>query len=135
MQENRTPDNLFGSQAAGPCSTAGTFPGADLVNGGTGIVKGQSGQICNVSYPMNSGYDPNHQNEDWKTDYDTGGMDGFCDGATWPSCPGYSYVQQSDVGPYVAIAKTYGFANYMFQTNEAQALKRISFCLPVPPLP
>lgn len=45
VQENRTTDNIFGAYATGPCANNGngggyTLPGADLVNGGTAIVKG-----------------------------------------------------------------------------------------------
>jgi phospholipase C len=130
VQENRTTDNLFGAYATTPCANNGNgggyaLPGADLVNGGTAIVKGQ-GSTCNFALPMNSGYSPGHQQSDWITDYDSTAMDGFCDGATWsntvPNCPGYSYVVNSanttDVLPYYQIAFNYGFANYMFQTNE-----------------
>ncbi len=49
-------------------------------------------------------------------------MDGFCDNAYSTPCFPYSYVVNSpnttDVAPYFSIASHYGFANYMFQTNE-----------------
>lgn len=59
-------------------------------------------------------------------------MDGFCHG--YPSLQrceqapsAYSYVQQSDVQPYFDIAKAYGFANYMFQTNEGPSFEAHQF--------
>jgi phospholipase C len=129
VQENRTPDNLFGSLASGPCNSANSLPGADLVNGGIGIVKGQQGKTCNTQLAMNFGQDPTHYHQDWINDYDAGLMDGFCDSPefTWPNCPPYSYVQASDVQPYIAIANTYGFANYMFQTNEGPSFEAHQF--------
>ena len=45
-----------------------------------------------------------------------------------PSGPSpYSYVQQSDGQPYWDIAKAYGFANYMFQTNEGPSFPAHQF--------
>jgi phospholipase C len=76
---------------------------------------------------MNGGFDPNHSFAGWKGDWDLGLMDGFCSLQTWPNCQAYSYVQQSDVAPYFAIASTYGFANYMFQTNEGASFAAHQF--------
>lgn len=46
-------------------------------------------------------------------------MDGFCHEYHPPKqCPSYSYVPQSDMQPYFDIATNYGFANYMFQSNQ-----------------
>ena len=46
-------------------------------------------------------------------------MDGFCELVNNQNqCLQYSYVQSSDVQPYMQIATTYSFANYFFQTNE-----------------
>src|SRR5580693_7689813 len=39
----------------------------------------------------------------------------------------YSYVQKSDVQQYFDIATTYGFANYMFQTNEGPSFPARQF--------
>src|SRR5258708_8885604 len=60
VQENRTPDNLFGLHAPPTtgCPTLGDFPGADIVNGGTNI--GNGTYTCNAAYPMNSGQSPPH---------------------------------------------------------------------------
>jgi phospholipase C len=146
VQENRTPDNLFGYWATTPCTgNGGGFAGADLQNGGNSVV---GGAICAVPQPMNSGtgtfQDPGHQFEDWTADYDlqnsVGKMDGFCHTispvthqVTYVACPNpntpspYSYIQQPDVAPYFSIATTYGFANYMFQTNEGPSFPAHQF--------
>lgn len=58
VQENRTPDNIFG---AGPathfgCGIEDPFtPGVDVENGGDTNVGGSDTLICNVSQPMNNG--------------------------------------------------------------------------------
>ena len=59
-------------------------------------------------------------------------MTGFCwdfsDYGKWGStCPSYSYVQKSDVQPYFNIATAYGFANYMFQSNEGMSMPAHQF--------
>jgi phospholipase C len=49
VQENRTPDNLFGSYAGTTCGGTANFPGADIVNGGA---PGNGTYTCNASYAM-----------------------------------------------------------------------------------
>jgi phospholipase C len=121
IQENRTPDNIFGAAPArNTCGAEDPFEaGVDIENGGYVYVPVNMGGpfdklICNVSLPMNDKpLDPGHYYEDWTADYRFGNMDGFCHEYTPPSnCPSYSYVQASDVTPYFQIASTYGFANY-----------------------
>jgi phospholipase C len=93
VQENRTPDNLFGAMAptgtggggpTGTCYTEHDFmPGVDIVDGGYGyyydsIGNPHYGLICNVSLPL-SGWDasipealsidPGHEYEDWVADF------------------------------------------------------------------
>jgi len=139
VQENRTPDNLFGSQPINlGCSNENPFElGVDIVDGGyyyyydTNNTKHQV-PICSIPLPLtgwdtalNAFVDPDHSYQGWGTDYDGAAgpgktNDGFCTNETWapPVCPEYSYVQKSDVQPYFDIATAYGFANYMFQSNE-----------------
>jgi phospholipase C len=145
VQENRTPDNLFGS-SPGIQSVCGqennpAISGADIDNGGYNNTTNQL--TCNMQLPLN-GWDaewvpaphgglnqigiisPDHFYEGWGADFDyhdgAGHMDGFCHqygNLTWPHpCPSYSYVAAGDVQPYFSIAQNYGFANYMFQSNE-----------------
>jgi phospholipase C len=138
IQENRTPDNLFGAGPAKgyPCTTEESFePGVDIEAGGYGYVELSNGQtqrqvICDTPVAL-SGWnaslsqpiDPDHTYDPgWMSDYDSGNLDGFCHEYNNPNyvgvCPSYAYVQRSDVQPYFDIATNYGFANYMFQTNE-----------------
>ena len=157
VQENRTPDNLFGSNpATANCRQENPFePGVDIVDGGYGYVPQPSGPpqlqlICNRSLPLSAWdpnlstpgiVDPNHSHNTpppgqsvggWVADFDGGNQDGFCYeysnytvyGST---CPSYSYVQRSDVQPYFDIATRYGFANYMFQTNEGPSFEAHQF--------
>jgi Phosphoesterase family len=137
VQENRTPDNLFGSYvSSSSCGGTPNFAGADINNFGYTLNGTARVQICNKSQPMNNNsgdFDPGHQYEDWTADYDGGspGMDGFCHGLTYAQCitspSPYSHIQTSDVGPYFSIATTYGFANYMFQTNEGPSFPAHQF--------
>jgi phospholipase C len=133
VQENRTPDNLFGVHApptANNCGTLGDFPGADIVSTGVGNTSNGTNYPCNATYPMNSNFSPMHENADWKADYHSGANDNFCDtardGYTAP-CPTYSNVRINDVAAYFSIATTYGFANYMFQSNEGPSFEAHQF--------
>jgi phospholipase C len=157
VQENRTPDNLFG---ASPASTAKCgqennplIAGADIDNGGYGYINGTRQLICNMPLPL-SGYDsqvntsadPDHDYNmppkgksvwGWVADYDNGAMDGFCHefgNSKWDyTCPSYSFVplgdQHGDIAPYFQIAKTYSFGNYMFQTNQGPSFEAHQFLL------
>jgi len=129
IQENRTPDDLFGANL--------TFEnGVDLAGGGYGIFV-QNNQVyreffqntprdlngCVPGSTTQRCINPDHSQAGWVTDYHGGNMDGFChEYATSGDCPSYSYVPQTDVQPYFDIATNYGFANYFFQTNEGPQL-------------
>jgi len=148
-QENRTIDNLFGSNST---NNKYYLPGLDVVTDGKAYTlvnkKKTVFNVKLVSSPLSSvvgagdsvpafDYDPGHSHTLWVTACDapvktdpsnTCAMDGenhvtvTCDkGVT--GCPGtkyptYAYVQYSDVEPYFQIASQYGYANYMFQTNQ-----------------
>ena len=46
IQENRTPDNLFGAAPANPCNSENPFePGVDIQGGGYGMVYTSTGEI------------------------------------------------------------------------------------------
>jgi hypothetical protein len=161
VQENRTPDNLFGASPSGAnCRQENPFePGVDIEDGGYGYVPQQNGPpqgpqlICNTPLPLNGWdasapnngkpgllADPDHSYEGWQKDYrgyngtitTNNLMTGFCwdfsDYGKWGStCPSYSYVRKSDVQPYFNIATAYGFANYMFQSNEGMSMPAHQF--------
>jgi phospholipase C len=147
VQENRTPDNLFGTApSVAKCGTEDPFEaGVDIENGGYGYVPQPTGPpvlelICNTSLPL-SAWDPNHKTKvidpdhtynGWGLDYAGSHQDGFCHEYSNYSiyastCPPYSYVQRSDVQPYFQIATNYGWANYMFQTNEGPSFPAHQF--------
>jgi hypothetical protein len=131
VQENRTPDNLFGANPTiHMCGSEEPFEqGVDIDNGGHVI--GQQQPICNISLPLTNNTDPPHGHVDWTADYDNGNMDGFVQNVTiiggQPTYNQYSYVPKSDVQPYFDIATYYGFANYMFQTNEGPSFEAHQF--------
>ena len=148
-QENRTLDNLFGSNSP---SNQYYLPGLIVATSGQAytISSGKKTVVTvqSVSVPLPStvgstgsiaadDYDPVHGHMQWvsacdapvKTDPSTMcAMDGFnhvnvtCDpgvsGCPGPKYPTYAYVQYPDVAPYFQIASQYGYANYMFQTNQ-----------------
>jgi phospholipase C len=126
VQENRTPDQLFGAGPKVNCTAENPFEtGVDIVNGGP--AKGMGTQ-CAVSMPLNVTTDPNHgYTGGWLPDYDSGAMDGFCQIVKNGICVQYSYVQKSDVQPYFDLASAYGWANYMYQTNEGPSFPAHQF--------
>jgi len=145
VQENRTPDNLFGSGPVGSmCGHPDPFePGVDIQDGGPAEGKGT---ICDSQIHLLTGFDPNHSYENgWLVQWHNGAMDGACNTTVFnpnnvilPYCPQYSYVIRSEVQPYFDIATNYGFANYMFETNEGPSFPAHQFILsgtsaPVPP--
>jgi phospholipase C len=119
VQENRTPDNLFGSGPVGSmCGYPDPFePGVDIQDGGPAEGKGT---ICDSQIHLLTGFDPNHSYENgWLVQWHNGAMDGACNTTVFnpnnvilPYCPQYSYVIRSEVQPYFDIATNYGFANY-----------------------
>jgi len=148
-QENRTLDNLLGSNAP---ANQYYLPGLVAATSGQAWIT-ESGKktiitVNSVSIPLAStvgskgsvladDYDPVHGHTQWvsacdapvKTDPATMcAMNGFnyvnvtCDpgatGCPGPQYPTYAYVQYSDVAPYFQMASQYGYANYMFQTNQ-----------------
>lgn len=148
-QENRTIDNLFGSNSP---SNPFYLPGLVFATSGKAYtnVNGKKTvfTVQSVATPLSSvvgsgdsqpayDYDPKHSHSSWSAACDAPvvtdpsnlcAMDGFnhvavtCDtgvtGCPGPKYPTYAYVKYSDVEPYFQIASLYGYANYMFQTNQ-----------------
>src|ERR1700724_1510513 len=79
IQENRTPDNLFGSNP--------TFePGVDISRN---TVSKKGVRITSTPFPLSSCYDITHTHQQWLAEYDEGKMDGFAKGPFVPNaaCP------------------------------------------------
>jgi phospholipase C len=106
IQENRTVDNLFNG-----------FPGADTVTTGmthTGV------KVDLASMSLSGEVDVCHAHPCWSKTYDGGKLDGFDlisprgQASTYP----YAYIPQSETKPYWALAKSFTFADRMFQSNS-----------------
>ena len=114
IQENRTVDNLFHGLDK-------FLPEADIANTGTD----SKGNVITLQpVPLKVSYDLDHSHNGFALMYDGGKMDGadlihcFPNYGPCPANPAFRYVRHSDVVPYFEIARNYGFANRMFQTNQ-----------------
>jgi len=157
VQENRTPDNLFGVDAA----THQKLPNAHLATYGLckPIGYSSSQQVNLTSFKLAACWDPDHSHQPaWNTMWDYGRMDGACatnvsyigsncqgqlarcSDTQWDQyCPQYTYVDNTLLSgyhsgahvldPYFQIAQDYGFANYMFQTNQGPSFPAHQFLL------
>jgi len=146
IQENRTPDNLFGAGPPHPvCGVPDGFEsGVDIDNGG---MDQEKGLLCLRSTTLSTCWDVPHGNVQWNNqahisivnNQPVAAMDGACknspeveaQGCPLPDCTQaqYTYVQKSDVQPYFDIATNYGFANYMFATNQGPSFPAHLFLL------
>jgi phospholipase C len=129
IQENRTPDNLFGADLH---NNPRLLPGADLA--GTGQCKTANPTTVTLKAgQLDACWDPDHSHGipgAFEKMYDAGKMDDVCDAKVYwaPGCnPNpllapfqYQYVPNTNhlIDPYFNIAQNYGYANYMFQTNQ-----------------
>jgi phospholipase C len=117
-QENRTPDNLF----QGLCGTNRSrcpYP-YDLQNFG---IDNQGHTIPLARVPLANSYDPDHSHRAFvrMCDLDSTNqckMDGLGSGGCNSGTCSFEYVNPSDVAPYITLAQQYGWANFMFQTNQ-----------------
>jgi len=113
FQENRTPDNIFGSNP--------TFePGVDIATSGL------------TPEPLDGCYDISHSHASFEDALNSGFAaepTSHKKGCTLPSSPQFKYVDNSTgtVQPYFDIATNYGFANRMFQTNEGPSFPAHQF--------
>ena len=135
IQENRTPANLF-------------FADKTLISRGAHLVgfgNCHGTKIALTPWQIDACFDPNHgHNAGWLPSYDNGKMDGACDDppglqhgcgiaactdTAYAHCPQYSYVPNDDgnLTPYFTMAENYGFANYMFQTNQGPSFPAHQF--------
>ena len=120
FQENRTPDNLFQGLCGGISSHQCPTP-YDLQNFGIDNT-GQKVPLTQV--PFGSLFDPGHSHPDFNkmchldTTTNECRMDGLSStGCNTNNCS-FEYVNPADVAPYAIMAQQYGWANFMFQTNQ-----------------
>lgn len=140
VQENRTPDNLFYALCSSePCSS---HPNDSQYNIQTQAWANlRSGPTTPGPVALASAYDLSHLHSAFiqMCDADNGGnckMDGAvnipcipANGALCPSHPQYKYVENftGTVQPYLDLATQYGWANYMFQTNQGPSFPAHQF--------
>ena len=119
VQENRTPDNLF-QGLCGPGRKLCPVP-YNLQNFG---IDKTGNQVPLVPISLGVNYDPDHSHGAFVTMCDRDPTTNTCrmDGLRTTGCPSgqcwFAFVKPSDVGPYLTIAQQYGWANFMFQTNQ-----------------
>ena len=135
FQENRTPDNLFHGLCSTPYGTASscsTKPTGSQYNIQTGKwldKHSSSGTTQPTSIALNNTYDLGHNHDSFTKMCNLDAKTGKCkmDGAgdvvcnvKCPSKPQFKYTDNSTgiLNPYLDLATQYGWANYMFQTNQ-----------------
>jgi len=128
VQENRTPDNLFGSNPQ-------FEPGVDIATTG---LNSRGDKISLTATPLVGCYDISHGHNDFVSLYNGGKMNGADrekverqHGCTLPDNPAFKFIANThgEVQPYFDIATQYGFANRMFQTNQGPSFPAHQFLL------
>jgi phospholipase C len=135
IQENRSPDNMFQGLCTSPfgtsksCSTKPSGSQYDILTSNWLDKTSSTGVTQPTSIALANSYDLSHSHDGFTTtcDINSSGvcrMDGAaetsCTGCSSTSNPHYKYVDNSTsiLNPYLTIATSYGWANYMFQTNQ-----------------
>jgi phospholipase C len=143
VQENRTPDNLFQGLCAPPfgsatlCSATPSASQYDIQTKNWLNDKSTTGVTQPVSVPLANKYDLSHAHSAFVAmcDANSSGacqMDGAagitCSG-TCPKQPQFRFVDNSSgiLNPYLTMATQYGWANYMFQTNQGPSFPAHQF--------
>jgi phospholipase C len=130
FQENRSTDNLFGSNPY-------FLPGVDIATSGT---NSQGQQVPLTPVPLANNYDLSHAHSAFVAMYDNGKMDGAnkisvtCNkGAQGcpPVNPQFRYVDNSTgtLDPYFQLAQQYTFGDRMFQTNQGPSFPAHQFII------
>jgi phospholipase C len=144
FQENRTPDNLFQGLCSAPFGSADSCspnPTASQYNiqtrnwldktSSTGVTQPGTVKLANK-------YDLSHAHSAFVKQCNQDPLTGACrmDGGAGVACTGtclskpqYRYVDNSAgiVNPYLQLATQYGWANYMFQTNQGPSFPAHQF--------
>lgn len=139
VQENRTPDNLFQGLCVPPFGTTTNCKSHPTLASKYNILtanwldkQSPSGTTQPTTVPLGNTYDLSHAHGAFLSMYDSGRMDGagdiVCSG-TCPSKPQFKFVDNSTgaVNPYLELATQYGWANYMFQTNQGPSFPAHQF--------
>ena len=141
FQENRTPDNLFYGLCSPPygsadsCSPTPNANQYDIQTNNWLDKASPNGTIQPEPVPLANSYDLSHAHSAFvaQCDLNSSGacrMDGAagCSG-TCPPTPQFKYVDNSSgiLNPYLQLATQYGWANYMFQTNQGPSFPAHQF--------
>ena len=137
IQENRTPDNLFqGLCPPATPSACSTQPSSQQYNIQTTAwldKTSKTGTTNPKAVQFGLDYDLNHRHSAFVSMCDPNSSSGACamDGAAHVGClpetklcqkrAAFGFVDPSQVQPYLDIVKAYGWANYMFQTNQGSS--------------
>ncbi len=144
FQENRTPDNLFQGLCAPPYGTADSCSATpserqyDIQTRDWADKTSPNGIIQPGLVPLANHYDLSHAHSAFRVQCDADPASGDCkmDGAASVACSGtclphpqFRYVDNSasQVNPYLALVVQYGWANYMFQTNQGPSFPAHQF--------
>jgi phospholipase C len=122
IQENRTPDNLFGSNP-------NFEPGVDIATSG---VNSHGTTVPLTAVALANCYDISHSHDAFEAMLTKGADKEITKanhGCKLPNNPQFKYVDNSSgtVQPYFDIATNYGFANRMFQTNQGPSFPAHQF--------
>src|ERR1700730_9119381 len=143
VQENRTPDNLFQGLCSPPfgkstsCSTTPVGSQYDIKTSNWLDKTSSTGITQPAPIALANPYDIGHTHL-YFTEACDKNPQGVCrmDGAALTNCvdscpanPPFKYVDNSTgiVNPYLYMTKQYGWANYMFQTNQGASFPAHQF--------
>ena len=144
FQENRTPDNLFQGLCSAPYGLCAVPPNFFApYNIQTANWKTKTGTIQPGTVALANSYDLDHSHKGFNAMCDvvagnppTCRMDGAAGvrctpkaGTVCPAHPQFKYVDNANgvVNPYLTLATQYGWANYMFQTNQGPSFPAHQF--------
>jgi phospholipase C len=148
VQENRTPDNLFQGLCAPPYGSAQSCNAVpkqgqyDIQTANWLDDNTPSGTIQPLTVQLANVYDLSHAHKAFVAMCNITGPGGQCrmNGAagitctpapthTCPAQPQFRFVDNSSgiVNPYLQLAAQYGWANYMFQTNQGPSFPAHQF--------
>jgi phospholipase C len=138
IQENRSPDNFFQGLCVPPfggtnsCSSKPTRSQYNILTSNWQDKNSPTGYTQPVAIPFSEGFDLNHSHQAFLSMYHNGKMDGAGDIACRGTCivaPQFTFVDntQHSLDPYLELATQYGWANYMFQTNQGPSFPAHQF--------
>jgi phospholipase C len=140
VQENRTPDNLFQGLCvkAASCSTTPARSQYNIQTRNWRDKTQPSRVLQPLSVPLDDTYDLSHTHLSFVKQCDLTAATGTCamDGGakvpclgTCPMQPQFRFVDNSTgiLNPYLQLAREYGWANYMFQTNQGPSFPAHQF--------